>query len=178
MYRRYGESLTVVIRPATMADVIDLTARMRQQDRAEARAAFGRDAKYALRASYLSSAYRRVGVVFGRVICMWGVGATEQDDVGQIWCAGSPELTLYKLRFAREAQRELEAMLTQYRRLQNWVWEWNKDAVKFLKWLGFTVERPSPRGRRGEHFRYFFKERQKCVSLRIAPATGYGMQPS
>lgn len=71
------------------------------------------------------------------------------------------ERGIHVLRFAR---RMLGALTTGYTAMENTVHAENKDAIRFLRWLGFTVEEPTPWGYKDKLFCRFHAERPKAVN--------------
>jgi RimJ/RimL family protein N-acetyltransferase len=53
--------------------------------------------------------------------------------------------------------RVLDKALPLFGRLENYVHAENKASVRWLKWLGFTMDEAAPYGPRGENFIHFYK---------------------
>lgn len=78
---------------------------------------------------------------------------------------------IHLLRFAR---RFLGTMQRTYRELENHVHADNVRAVRFLEWLGFTVEAPAPWGYKGQMFRRFWWK--SCRTVEGAARTADGAE--
>lgn len=139
--------MTYDIVTASPADLDFIAANMSQADADEVWATAGVLPWEALEASARVSRDTFVGRANGAPVCAFGVGQrTLLDDVGVPWLLGTPEirkharafLTLSKEWVTREAER--------YSRLENWVDARHTRAVKWLKWLGFTLEPAVPYG--------------------------------
>lgn len=88
-----------------------------------------------------------VGLVDGEPICAFGIGQrTLMDNVGIPWLLGTPEIRKHPRPFLRVSKNWIERAAQDYVRLENWVDVRHTRAVKWLKWLGFTLEEPTPFG--------------------------------
>ena len=71
---------------------------------------------------------------------MFGVGKAPVDGMGFPWLLGTDEITKYSKPFLRESRAFVSTIRKHYTLLVNWVSGENKEAVRWLKWLGFTFE--------------------------------------
>ncbi len=128
------------MRAATDADAVDLAKRVRQADKDELWASNNVGPLMALRASMGFSRAPMVGTVDGLVICMFGVaGGTIISNVGVPWMISSNELPQHAFAFLAGSQEVIKNMLAEFGYLRNFVDARNTHAIRWLKWLGFTI---------------------------------------
>jgi hypothetical protein len=144
--------VTYEIIPATIVHVHQLARVLREADAAEARA-LGQDPRKLLRASFRMSLYARTAFVEGKIAAMWGLTSDILSDTGCPWLLTSAAIESLPMIFAREARKEVAAMLSLRPRLENFVAADYGRACRFLEILGFTVDPPAPLGPRGALFR-------------------------
>lgn len=127
---------------------MELGERLCLADATEAELATGRPAKYAPHTCLLDTVRSggMVGVcrINGRPEMIWGVrrkGLLTRD--GEVWALRTVEPEKYALRFARESRRQLAHMvaLSGLERFENVVHRKNRAAIRWIKWLGFRVDR-------------------------------------
>jgi hypothetical protein len=70
------------------------------------------------------------------------------------WAVFTTAIDEHPLPFLRASKRYIDS-LTDY--LENWVDARNTLTIKWLAWLGFTIEEPLPVGLRGELFHRFWR---------------------
>lgn len=70
----------------------------------------------------------------GRLTAIFGVNS------GVIWLVGTDEITRHPITFYRLSKKIFERLSDGYERLFNFVDERNTLSVRWLKWLGFTIE--------------------------------------
>lgn len=76
----------------------------------------------------------------GEILAVYGVAKSDiAVDVGHPWLLLSENGQGYMMQFGRKTKRELDAMAEGYTYLINIVGVWSTDAIRFIKWLGFTV---------------------------------------
>ncbi len=147
--------------PATAALARDLAPRLREADRLEVWAASRMTPLDALRASLEASPDPRAGLADGRVACIFGIGVRSVlSDYGVPWMLGSEDVVRHARRFLRGSRDYIAEMRNKYSRLENYVDARNVDAIKWLAWLGFTLEAPEPFGVERLPFHRFHWERQ------------------
>lgn len=130
---------------ATWAHVRDLAATMRAADKAEC-AALGYGPYDALRTSVGSTAEPFAGLADGKVVCLFGVSNGLHP-----WLLASDDLLRHRREFLRASRAWVEGVRREYPVLYNWVGADNVLAIRWLRWLGFTVTDQVSRGLRTFH---------------------------
>lgn len=118
------------------ADVAEVWAGWRHTPRqaVERSLAVSRDASYA-------------GLADNVPFCVFGVGvATALSSVGSPWLLGTDDLPRHAEAFLRGSRAFVGHARNEYSRLENYVDARNAVAVRWLRWLGFTVEEAVPFG--------------------------------
>ena len=148
----------VTIGVATAADAEALASCLRSVDIAEIRAISGVAPAVALRRSYLLSTHvwaARDGT--GGPIALWGVGPLSLTaGRGCPWLLASESFDRLGGRIARLSRPLLAGMREIYPSLENHVDARNHRSVRWLSWLGFTVDPPAPWGVEGRLFHRFW----------------------
>lgn len=144
--------------PASEADVMALAPDLRAADREEIRAASGLTPKAALRRSYEHSTHvwsARDGE--GRPIALWGVGPLSLvAGRGCPWLMASDAFESFSWDVARLSRKLLADVRGLYPELENHVDARHGKAIRWLAWLGFTIDPPVPWGVEGRPFHRFW----------------------
>jgi hypothetical protein len=144
----------IEIVPATMDHAARLV--LRAGDAAEV-AALGVTQEQALHASLARAVWAETYLVDGEVAAMVGLGVSSLvGGHGVPWLLTAPACERHKKRFLIESHRQVRRMLGQVSPLINYVHADYARAVRWLGWLGFTLEAPRPIN--GAPFRRFFLE--------------------
>lgn len=131
-----------------------LVAGLRENDAREITCA-GYRVKRAIWQSYRTSLLRRSAFVDGEIAAMWGIGAAPLDRSGRPWLMTTGAIEKLPLTYLKQARREVREMLDCYPVLYNWVHADYTAAVRFLRMLGFTLEKAAPWGPTGAMFHRF-----------------------
>lgn len=125
--------------PAVAAHVEALAPRLREADRREVRAAFGRPAEAILGAGFRNA--RRCWTVLAgpRPVAMFGVGRRPQPRVGTAWLLASEEFGRFRSQLRREGPYWVEVLMAGHDVLANFVLAENRLAIRWLTWLGFEL---------------------------------------
>ena len=78
---------------------------------------------------------------------------------GTVWLLGANRAMQYKREFLTQSKPVIDEMLTICPRLCNMVHAKNKTSIRWLRWLGFTIEEPTQQGPDKELFHRFHLER-------------------
>ena len=147
------------VRP-TVEMVQTIAANMRQADADEVWASNHHTPIEALMAGWKLSDHVAVAVCNGEPLVM--LGLVKRDILsgsGVVWLLGSTAAMKYRREFFTQTAPVIDEMLTICPRLCNMVHGKNRDSMRWLKSLGFTVEDPVPHGPDGELFHRFYLER-------------------
>lgn len=144
---------------ATAEHLAYIAAHMRTPDVAEAWAAGHWAPLAALEMSAARTAEPLVALADGEPACAWGISqAAPLTWTGHPWLLGTPLLDAHALRILRVSKDYVESARLGYDRLVNYVDARNEKAVKWLGWLGFTLDPPAPWGVERRPFRRFWWE--------------------
>ena len=144
--------------PAEPKHVEAMLGRIRQADIDEFAAGYCMTPEKGMRLGLKVSTHAWAGVWNGKVIGIAGLHPTSFiGDHANPWMVGTrdlerPELTREFLELSRSV---LEYMVSIYPHLENWVDVRNRRAVRWLRWLGFTMHEPEPHGPYGMMFHRF-----------------------
>jgi hypothetical protein len=150
----------LTIQPLTTDRIVYCASRLVLADRAELDAAGIGDAAQMLMGAVPECAWAEVALWESEPVAMFGV--RPMGDVGVPWM-----LTTISMRraerapVARAALRAVRRMRDEFAVLQNLIHADNASAIRFVRWLGFTVD-PAPTGP-GGRFRLFWW-RQACAT--------------
>lgn len=154
-----GKSAYVIAGRQEHADAV--AGRLRYADQQEIYAATGKNPDVMLYQSWITSPHRWSIVRNGEIIGLFGLTpAVLMGDVGVPWLLGTDEMEKIRFTFAKQSIEHVKHMLHLYPTLANYVDVRNVLAIKWLKWLGFTLDaEPRPYGYQQLPFYYFEKRR-------------------
>lgn len=105
------------------------------------------------------------GFVGDKPVCMWGV--VQESLVGNIgvpWMIATEYLEKFDRVFIRHCKAQALEIFNRYDTLINHVDARNKKAIRWLKWIGFTVETEAkPYGIKQLPFHKFVMQGEKCA---------------
>jgi len=90
-----------------------------------------------LRRSYYAASYRRTGLIDGTIAAMWGLCGVALGHTAHAYLMTAPIIETLPMAFAREARREIRAMLDTHDRIEGEVAVEYVAAQRFLHILGF-----------------------------------------
>jgi hypothetical protein len=148
----------ITIVPATLAHALDLAPRVRAADRAELMDGWGHTPAFALTEGVLRSDLAWSGFADRTLVCLFGVAPVPHaPGTGVPWLIGSDLILRHQRAFLRRNRARLAEMQALYPVLRNWVDARNHVALRWLSWLGFTIDPTAPMGPRGLPFHHFHK---------------------
>ena len=149
------------VRGSVETDVNELSPNLRASDILELKAVSNINHKEVLRLAYLHSVEPKTIIgPKGNVIGMFGVVPSMIENTGCIWCLASSELFDVRFPFLKQCKEEVDKLFLNNFILYNFVDERNIKSIKWLKYMGFNVERePTTYGIEKRPFRYFYKAR-------------------
>lgn len=125
---------------ASPAEIAELVAHLRPQDRAECIAGGCDDIHEAIREGVAHSLLSWTGRVDGQVACIFGVRpVTFLGREGVPWMLGTPLVAANARAFIRNSRPYIAQMLRAYPHLMNYVHAPNHQAIGWLKRMGFTL---------------------------------------
>ena len=127
------------VRPATGADALALGPKLRDEDKAEALAAYGLPPDQTLAISLGRSKEAYTMLKDGELAGMFGVCPTDHSDVGSVWLLATPLLVTNWLTFLRHARTGRDWLHQSYPILWAFADERNTVHLKWLEWMGFNI---------------------------------------
>jgi len=131
------------VRPAILADVLQLAPKMRKADREEIRASDGKSPLEALVIPFTykeARSYTIIGTAKEGVIGMFGVAPTKDPEYGIAWLLSSETLFKHTKQFIKECPYWVSQMSEGYTYIYNWVDRRNWKSLKWLQFLGFEAK--------------------------------------
>ena len=149
----------IEIREIEEGDIAVLVRNMRKHDVQEVNAATRMGVRNAVETSVNLSTYAKTGLVNDELVCMWGVCPISLiSSSGSPWMLGTDLIEKKQRIFLRRSKPWLEDIKKDYKTLENHVDERNTLSVRWLKWLGFEMNKAEPYGVNGELFHKFTME--------------------
>lgn len=143
---------------ATTDHVVPLAFHLRQSDINEIWAASALLPVQGILESIKGSTVARTWLINGLPVAMGGIKPWPSAEQGLIWFLATNEILRHKFKFIIESRREFIEKRSNFSMVHNWVDDRDKQAIRWLRWLGFHMEEPRPHGVFGKPFRYFWKE--------------------
>ena len=131
------------VRPAVLADALQLAPKMRIADREEIRASNGSSPLEALVIPFTyekSRNYTIIGTANEGVMGMFGVTPTKDSEYGVAWLLSSEDLFKHTKQFIKECPYWVSQMSEGYTYIYNWVDRRNWKSLKWLQFLGFEAK--------------------------------------
>jgi len=128
------------VRPAVLADALELAPKMRIADREEVKASHGTTPLESLVVPFTcdgSRNYTIIGTANEGVIGMFGVTPTKDLEYGIAWLLSSEDLFKHTKQFIKECPYWVAKMSKGYTYIYNWVDRRNWKSLKWLQFLGF-----------------------------------------
>lgn len=148
--------MTVTIRPTEPEDILACSVSIRAADRAECWAAARWEPEETLWAGLQCSDPCLTALVDGEVVCIFGVVPVSLlTGRGCPWLIATTGLERHARKFLRESKQYVAAWAAQYEILMNHVDARNTVAIRYLRWLGFTLVPAAPFGPMGLPFHRF-----------------------
>ena len=132
----------VTLRAPTPDDIEAVAADMRPIDRLEAKLVGGLEPKAALEASVNRSQWAYAAIADGQPQCIFGVSTLTDSllgDDGAPWMLGANSLCRHARALLIVSRPQIVRMRSEYQRLLTIVHADNHQAIRWLKWLGFSM---------------------------------------
>lgn len=147
---------TYEVIPTTVEHVIELAETMRQEDRDEVWASAHFTAWDGLVSSIRYTDEPLTALADGVVLCIFGVGKrTLISRIGYPWMLSSNAVPQHLRTWARGSKVAFNYLTRNVDYMENYVDARYTSAVRWLKWLGFTVYPPEPFGKDQLDFHLF-----------------------
>lgn len=128
--------------------------RLRQADIDEVYASHGVSPEEAVRGMLESRGIKHAAELFGepngRVVAIYGIA--KQYWGGEPWLLGTDELADVYMPFLRQSKIFIRRSLEICGTLANWVDARNELSIRWIRWLGFELGKPTPWGYEGRPF--------------------------
>lgn len=134
----------VTFEPATDEHVAALAPLLRAEDQAEVLAEGYGGAAHALLESIAASDLARAVLFDGEVAAIFGVAPTKEPGTGFVWMLTGRAVARHPKAFLRACRPTLAALLEGYSRLVNVVDARYAAALRWARWLGFSVGQAAP----------------------------------
>ncbi len=133
--------------PATEAHAVALAKVMAEADKQEVWAMGHSTPIQALQRALKVSRDAKTGLADGREVCMFGVVPPSLlSNIGVPWLLTAVELPQHGTKFLRESRATFDGWRREYEVLANYVDARHKTAIRWLDWLGFTIDVAEPFG--------------------------------
>lgn len=129
---------------------------MNEDDRREIEALAGLEPTEALLISLDGAEEAWTARLDGQPMCMWGVNATSLIGYkGVPWLLGSDLIQRHPMVFLRHSRQIVARWRGMFPELRNYVDARHHRSIRWLRWLGFTIEEARPLGVAGLPFHPF-----------------------
>ncbi|MEM6898461.1 MAG: hypothetical protein AAF583_01640 [Pseudomonadota bacterium] len=147
--------MNLVYSAAAIADIDEILPSLRDADREEV----GLMSRWSVRDALIVSVTRAPAYtvrIDGNIAAIFGAPpASVVTDSATPWIVSTDVMTAHPLVAARHNWRIVETWKKHHRHLFNYVHAGNALAIKWLKWLGFTLHDEAPYGPYNAPFRQF-----------------------
>lgn len=148
----------VELREATAADAEYIIDHLRSADVEEIRAAYGDNVQDVAIESVTLADESYVGAYEGVPFALFGVGSVSfTSNTGTPWLIGTDEITKHSKQVLVVSRAMIKDWMTRYAKLENYVDARNTVSIRWLKWLGFTIDEAQPYGVAGLPFHRFWR---------------------
>lgn len=146
----------VLVKRATAEDVEEVIRNIRDADRLEIESATGKPYDEVLRGLPKLCDEMWAGFADGKCGVLFGFQKpTFVSEHTVAWLISTKMVDAEAITFIRNSKKVFGLMCKGHEYLFNFVDSRNKLAIRWLKWLGFTIYDPEPYGARGELFHKF-----------------------
>lgn len=147
-------TLVVSLEPTVEADIIELSATMRDIDKQECYiTAAGMSIYSVLKLSCAMTAKPLTGRVNGKLVAVFGVSKLSAlSSQGVPWLLGTDLVERYAFAFARKNRIIVKQWQEQFPVMRNFVHADNEISIRWLRWLGFEIKKPIKYGTTNELF--------------------------
>lgn len=156
----------ITFKPISVEAIEYVAENMREADAEEVWASSMSTPKEALLSSIAVSDYVNVAYADDTPLVIFGlVKGDVLSGRGTPWLLGTEDALKYKRQFLLQTPAVIREMLTICPVLENFVHDKNRVSIRWLRWLGFTIEAPQATGVNGEMFHRFYMRKEGCATL-------------
>lgn len=142
------------------SDILYILNHLRDEDKAELTALFGREWKKRTLNRLKKSKITILRNSKSQPFAMGGIEG--KKSVACVWLLTTNEFINNKLKLAKEISKQIELASNKFEILYNFIYCSNFQAKKWLKKLGFVFDNPSPKGMKiPDDFEFFYKLTKK-----------------
>lgn len=149
--------------PATAEHIDAIAETIRQADCDECWAGGAMTARDALKLSLAGADLALTWSVDGVPAAIGGI--TGRRESATIWLLTTDLVDVHRRQFLADSRMAFDAAKRDYDLLFNFVDVRNRRAIRWLKWLGFTIEAPQPYGPFGNLFHFFWWRRREAQGV-------------
>jgi hypothetical protein len=150
---------------ATADHMAEIAVTARQQDKDEAFLQAGLPLEQCLDYSYIQSAWVNAAYWEGKLAAVWGVQTTDRQKAeGSPWMVATDAMYQAPKAFMNLSAEIRRDIREGYLYLENHICAANVAAVRWLRWMHFTIHPAVPYGLRGELFHRFDWRSPLCAS--------------
>lgn len=156
----------ITFKPVTPEAIQHVADNMRKADAVEVWASSHMTPLEALESSVKLSDYVTVAYAGDIPLVIFGlIKGTMLSRNGIPWLLGTEYALKYRREFLLKTPGVIKEMLDICPTLSNYVHDANRVSIRWLKWLGFTIDEPEAIGKNGEMFHRFHIRKGECVTL-------------
>lgn len=149
-------TLEVSIEPTVEADLVELSANIRDIDAKECQLMLNLPVAQAVKLSFAVSYESYTGRVNGELVTIFGIARPHTlSGEGIPWLLGTPLVEKYTFTFLRKSRKIVRGWGKRHPVMKNYVYVENETSIQWLRWLGFKIKDPVPYGASGEMFHPF-----------------------
>lgn len=147
--------------PATKDRLLEIAVDVREADRKEVFRTTGLSVTESLYDSVEASKEAFIVLYNDKSLCIFGVIVPNHlSNIAHPWFITTNKIENHKKEFLKKSKEFVEVLLDDYDTLFNYVDAEYEDAVKWLKWIGFTILPSVPYGAKGDLFHPFIMRKK------------------
>lgn len=152
--------MQIEVREPTLDELIDLSNRLCDEDECEIRA-MGLNPQLGIISTASESVEIQAAFKGGLILSAWGVAITQDlAGIARPWMVMTPEGRKHPRTIMQISHAAVASWSRKYGYLENFVDSRHRQAVRWLKRIGFSVEPALPMGPYGREFHRFHRELQ------------------
>lgn len=151
--------MKVEILPASVSHIAHIASRVRPADEVELWDFASVTPAQAMCYGLSQARSACTGFIDGEAVAMFGCNTVSAvSGIGRPWLVGTKLIDKYAMTFLRRCRPEVDEMLSDYKRLENYIDVRNMKAIAWLRWLKFEMGEPEPMGIYNKPFIKFWRQ--------------------